>query len=61
MSRDLTVIFAERTELPEPLLASKKTSSAEVGTGTSLAQPEQTAQLVGPVASQLVDDPPPTQ
>jgi hypothetical protein len=52
-------MLAESTEVPEPLLASKYTSSEAVGAGALLPHVLQDAQLVEPVAFQLVEEPPP--
>lgn len=54
------VMAASSVEALLPL-ASKKTSSEEVGTEALLAPPEVADQLVLPVASQLASAPPPTQ
>jgi hypothetical protein len=61
MSKELIVVSAERIAFPDPLPESKKTSSDAVGTALFPVQPVHVAQLVGPVAAQSSDDPPPTQ
>ncbi len=62
ISRELIVMDADNVELlapvPTPL---KNTSSADVGTEASFVPPDVADQLVGAVAFQLTDDPPPTQ
>ena len=60
ISKELMVVDAESVEA-EVELASKQTSSVEVGTEALFAPPELVAQLVFPVAFQAALDPPPTQ
>ena len=60
-SRLRTVVVTVIDDIPTPLLASKQTSSVDTGTEKLFAPPEPFDQFVGPVAAQVLAEPPPTQ
>ena len=60
-SNDCTEMLALITEFPVPLLLSKRAASPTPGTLALLPPPDEVAQLVGPVAAHVFDEPPPTQ